>query len=60
VAVQRRKAQEAGDAPLREFLINNILPEISPPNRIQTHQKETTDPQSSLNNQGHPFYGQNP
>jgi hypothetical protein len=59
VAVQRRKAQEAGDAPLREFLINNILPEISPPNRIQTHQKETNGSQSSSNNQDHPFDAKN-
>jgi hypothetical protein len=59
VAVQRRKAQEAG-VPLSEFLINNILPEISPPNRIQTHQKETNGSQSSSNNQDHPFDAKNP
>jgi hypothetical protein len=53
VADPQRTFQQAGVDPSRENLINNILPEISAPNRIQTHKRVAKDAKSSSNNQGH-------
>tara|TARA_B100001175_G_scaffold200544_1_gene170293 strand:- start:29 stop:262 length:234 start_codon:yes stop_codon:yes gene_type:complete len=47
VAVPRRSIQQAGIEPSKENIVEFILPEISTPNRIQTHKKVTKDAQSS-------------
>jgi hypothetical protein len=39
VVVEQQKAQQAGIDPSRRNLIKHILPEISTPNRIETHKK---------------------
>jgi hypothetical protein len=36
-------------------LIKHILPEISTPNRIETHKKMRKDAQLSANNQDYPY-----
>jgi hypothetical protein len=55
VVVQQQKAQQAGIDPSRRNLIKHILPEISTPNRIETHKKMRKDAQSSANNQDHSY-----
>ena len=54
-AVPRRSIQLAGIDLSKENLIKNILPEISTPNRIQTHKKVSKDAQASSNNQDHSY-----
>jgi hypothetical protein len=55
VVVEQQKAQQAGIDPSRRNLIKHILPEISTPNRIETHKKMRKDAQLSANNQDHPY-----